>query len=162
MRLIVLAVLAALSCVPARAQAPGSPEAQAAAKDLLAIMSPDMIGQMTDALLAQMWPQLEKAFAGKVGPDAMAEVRAELEHTLKSFVVNATANDAPLVYAKYFSAQELRDMAGFYKTPTGAKALRLLPKVMSEYLGVLMPRMEGLNRDLQGRIQAILAKHGLK
>ena len=117
---------------------------------------------MTDALISQMWPQLERVFGNKVAPDAMAEVRAELERTLKAFVVDATANDAPLVYAKYFSAQELRDMAAFYKTPTGAKTLRMLPKVTAEYLGVLMPRMEGLNRDLQGRIQAILAKHGVK
>jgi hypothetical protein len=162
MRRIVLIVLITLSCLPVRAQAPGSPEAQEAAKELLAIMSPDMIGQMTDGLLAQMWPQLERSLRAKVGPDAIAEVRAELERTIKSFVVDATVNDAPLVYAKHFSVQELRDMAAFYKTATGAKALRLLPKVTSEYLGVLMPRMEGLKRDLQGRIQAILEKHGAK
>jgi uncharacterized protein len=162
MRRIVLIVLVTLSCFPVRAQAPGSPEAQAAAKELLAIMSPDMIGQMTDALISQMWPQLERSLRAKVSPAALTEVRAELERTLKSFVVDATANEAPLVYAKHFSAQELREMAAFYKTPTGAKTLRLLPKVTSEYLGVLMPRMEGLNRDLQARIQAILAKHGVK
>jgi hypothetical protein len=45
MRFIVMIVVAALSCMPARAQAPGSPEAVAAAKDLASIMSPDMIGQ---------------------------------------------------------------------------------------------------------------------
>jgi hypothetical protein len=162
MRRIVLIVLIALSCLPVRAQAPGSPEAQTAAKELLAVMSPAMIGQLTDALISQMWPQFEKALRAKVGPDAMAEVRAELERTLKSFVVDATANEAPLVYAKHFSAQELRELAAFYKTATGAKTLQVLPKVTAEYLGILMPRMEGLNRDLQGRIQAILAKHGVK
>jgi hypothetical protein len=162
MHRIVLIVLVALSCLPARAQAPGTPEAQAAAKELVAIMSHDMMGQLTDGLIAQMWPQLERALSAKVSPAVLAEVRAEMESTLKTFVIDATTNDAPGVYAKYFSAQELRDMTAFYKTTTGAKALRLLPQVMAEYFGILMPRMEGFNRDLQVRIQAILAKHGLK
>ncbi|MBX9775127.1 MAG: DUF2059 domain-containing protein [Xanthobacteraceae bacterium] len=162
MRRIVLVLLLALSYLPARAQAPGTPEAQSAAKELLAIMSPDMIGQLTNSLIGQMWPQIERALSAKVGPEVMAEVRAEMESTLKTFVINATTNDAPVVYAKYFSAQELRDMAAFYKTPTGAKALRLLPQVTAEYFGIMMPRLEGFNRELQVRIQAILAKHGVK
>ena len=162
MRRIALIVLVALSCLPARAQAPGTPEAQAAAKELLAVMSPDMMGQLTDALIAQMWPQLERALSAKVGPAVLAEVRAEMERMLKAFVIDATTNEAPAVYAKYFSAQELRELAAFYKTQTGAKTLRLLPQVTAEYFGILMPRMEGFSRDLQVRIQAILAKHGVR
>jgi uncharacterized protein len=162
MRFVVVLVAAVLSCLPARAQAPGSPEAEAAAKELIAIMSPDMIGQMTDGMLAQIWPKLDAALRAKVGPAAIAEVRAELDRTLKSFVIEATMKDGPVIYAKYFSAQELRDMAAFYKTTTGAKALRLLPQVMAEYYGMLMPRLEVFNRDLQTRIQEIVAKHGVK
>jgi uncharacterized protein len=162
MRRIVLIVLVVLSCLPARAQGPGTPEAQAAAKELVAIMSHDMMGQLTDGLIAQMWPQLERALSAKVSPAVLAEVRAEMERTLKAFVIDGTTNDAPVVYAKYFSAEELREMAAFYKTATGAKALRLLPQVTAEYFGILMPRMEGFNRDLQVRIQAILTKHGVQ
>jgi hypothetical protein len=162
MRSIVMIVaVVALSCLPARAQGPGSPEAQTAAKELSAVMSADMIGQMTDAMTAQVWPKLEGALRAKVDPAALAEVRTEFEQTLKAFVIDAT-KDAPAIYAKYFSAQELREMAGFYRTETGAKALRLMPQVMAEYFGTLMPRMEGFNRDLQTRIQAILTKHGVK
>jgi hypothetical protein len=124
-------------------------------------MSADMIGQMTDAMTAQVWPKLEGSLRAKIDATALAEVRAEFEQTLKAFVIDAT-KDAPAIYAKYFSAQELREMAGFYRTETGAKALRLMPQVMSEYFGTLMPRMEGFNRDLQARIQAILTKHGVK
>jgi uncharacterized protein len=163
MRFIALMVIALLSCLPARAQAqaPGSPEAVAAAKELASIMTPDMIGQMTNGMTAQIWPKLEGALRTKVDPAVMAEVRAEFESTLKTFVVEAT-KDSPSLYAKYFSAQELRDMAAFYRTETGAKALQLMPQVMSDYFATLLPRMEGFNRDLQQRIQAILAKHGVK
>lgn len=161
MRLIVLAVAIALSCLPARAQEPGSPEAQVAAKELASIMSGDMIGQMTQAMTAQIWPKLQAAFAGKVDAATLAELRAEFEKSLKDFVVEAT-KDAPAIYAKYFSAQELREMTAFYRTPTGAKALRMMPQVMAEYFGTMMPRMEAFDRDLKARISAILKRHGVK
>jgi len=161
MRLIVLVALAALSSLPVRAQAPGSPEALAAAKNLAVVMSPDMLGQMTDAMIAELWPKLEGALRTKVDPAVLAEIRSELERALKEFVIDAT-KDTPSIYAKHFSAQELTEMAAFYKTSTGAKALRLLPQVMAEFYGTLMPRMEVFNRELQTRIQAILIKHGVK
>jgi hypothetical protein len=161
MRFVVAVAIAALACLPARAQAPGSQEALSAAKELASIMSPDMISQMTKSMTAQVWPKLENALRAKVGPDVLAEVRTEFEKTLNAFVIEAT-KDAPSIYARYFSAQELRDMSAFYRTETGAKALRLMPQVMSEYFGILLPRMDTFNRDLQTRIQAILAKHGAK
>lgn len=34
------------------------------------------------------------------------------------------------LYASAFSEQELRDLSAFYKTPLGAKTLRVLPKIM--------------------------------
>jgi hypothetical protein len=116
---------------------------------------------MTTSMTAQVWPKLEAALRTKVGPEVVAEVRTEFERTINAFVIEAT-KDAPAIYAKYFSAQELREMTAFYKTQTGAKALKLMPQVMADYFGTLMPRMEGFNRDLQTRIQAILAKHGVK
>ena len=48
----------------------------------------------------------------------------------------------------HFSAQELRDIAAFYKTPSGAKALQLLPTVTAEYFGMLMPRMESFQSEI--------------
>jgi hypothetical protein len=161
MRLLIMAVVVALGCLPARAQGPGSPEAQVAAKELSEILSVDMIGQMTDAMTAQVWPKLEAALRAKVDAATLAELRAEFEKSLKEFVVEAT-KDSPAIYARHFSAQELREMAGFYRTSTGAKALRLMPQVMAEYFGTLMPRMEAFDRELQKRIQAILTRRGVK
>ena len=88
MRLIVLFVVVVLGCLPARAQGPGSPEALEAAKELSGVLSADMIGQMTDAMTAQVWPKLEAAFRSKkVDPETLAELRAEFEKSLKEFVI---------------------------------------------------------------------------
>ena len=59
-----------------------------------------------------------------------------------------------------YSVQELHDLAGFYKTPVGAKALQTMPKVMTEYFATMVPRMNDLQRDFQARMQAIMQKHG--
>jgi hypothetical protein len=159
MRLIVLVLVLALRAVTAQAQDAGSPEAVSAAKDLMAIMSPDMIGQLTQGMTAQMWPKLEAEFGGKVDQATLGELRAEFEHSLNQFVLDSMT-DAPAVYARYFTAQELRDIAGFYKTPAGAKALQLMPKVMADYYGSLLPKLTGFQTALVGRIQTILQKHG--
>jgi uncharacterized protein len=58
------------------------------------------------------------------------------------------------VYGSRFSDKELQDLINFYKTPTGAKLVKLLPAISGEVgqkLGVLLPQ----------RLPAIMKKHGL-
>jgi hypothetical protein len=159
MRLVVLIVIAAFGCVSAHAQGPGSPEAQAAANDLAKIMSVETIGQMTKAMTAQVWPKLEAGLRAKVDAETLAEVRAEFEKALQDFTVEAMT-DAPAIYARHFSAPELREMTAFYRSPTGAKALQLMPQVMAEYFGAILPRTQAFERDLQARIVAVMTRRG--
>jgi hypothetical protein len=160
MRLIVLVTALVLRAVVAQAQDTGSPEAVSAARELMAIMSPDMIGQLTRGMTAQVWPGLEKELVGaKVDQATLSELRTEFEQSLEQFVVDAM-KDAPAIYARYFSAQELREIAAFYKTPAGSKALQVMPKVMAEFYGTLVPRMTSFQKEFQARFQAILQKHG--
>jgi hypothetical protein len=159
MRIAVMLVIAALACAPAQAQGPGSPEAQAAATELSKIMSVETIGQMTKAMTAQVWPKLEVGLRAKVDAETMAEVRAEFEQALQDFTVEAMTA-APEVYARHFSALELREMIAFYRTATGAKALQLMPQVMAEYFGAIMPRTQAFERNLQARITAVMKRRG--
>lgn len=58
------------------------------------------------------------------------------------------------VYGSRFSDKELGDLIAFYKTPTGAKLVRLLPTISGEVgqkLGVILPQ----------RLPALMKKHGL-
>ncbi len=159
--LVVLVVMLSSLPVAARAQGPGSPQAQEAAQELLNIISGDMLGQIGRAMTAQVWPQLEAELGSKVGPAALTELRGEFEKILERFLIESM-KDAPALYAKHFSAQELRDIAAFYKTPSGAKALQLLPTVTAEYFGTLMPRMESFQREIVAMTQRVLQKHGVR
>jgi hypothetical protein len=165
MRLIVLLLMIVLRVTTAAAQTPPpaapSPEALAAAKELMAIMSPDMMRQMMQGMVGQMWPQLERSFGPKIDAATSAELRAEFESTLQQWVTD-TMQDMPPIYARYFTVAELRELAAFYKTPVGAKALSQMPRVMADFTAIMLPRMASFQVQLQARLQAVLQKHGIK
>jgi len=158
-----VAVTALVSCLvlPAHAQDSGSPEALAVARDLSAIMTGDTMTQITAAMTAQIWPSIERTFGTKVDAATLAELRAEFEKTVSSFTADVM-KDAPAIYAKHFTAQELRDMVAFYKSPTGVKALHEMPKVMADVGTEMAPRMQAFQGHLNTRVRAILEKHGYK
>ena len=60
-RLVLSVLLAAALAAPVFAQAPApSPDALAAAKELATMMGGDTVGQMSAALTAQIWPNIEQ------------------------------------------------------------------------------------------------------
>ena len=117
--------------------------------------------RMTDIMTSQMWPQVEAQFAGNVDGATLAELRVEFENSLTAFT-GEVMKDAPAVYARYFTAAELRDMVAFYRSPTGLKALQTMPQVMGDVMNQMVPRMQVFQEDLKSRIAAIMQKHGYK
>jgi len=159
----VLAGWAGLLATPcAHAQAEGSAEAIKVATELMAVLSKDMVAQMSGQMTAQIWPTVEQELH-KARPDidaaTLSELRAEFERLQLDYLADVMKG-APVVYAKYFSAQELRDMLAFYRTPTGEKSLRVLPQVMSEFLGDLMPRLQEVQEKTTESFQKILRQKG--
>ncbi len=160
-RLLGIVLLCGCLAAPVRAQDAGSPEALRAAQELAAIITGDTISQLSRTLTAQLWPRIEGQFGGKVDGATLAEMRSEFERTLASFTAEMM-KDAPAIYAKHFSAPELRDLLAFYKSPTGKKALQIMPTVMADVTTQMMPRMDAFQRDLNTRLEAVMQKHGYK
>jgi hypothetical protein len=169
LRALLLASAVGMSIVtPAAAQqtAP-SPEAIDEAKKLIAIMSPDMIADMNAKIFAQLWPSMEQALRTQFSTlDAAAadaiktEIRATLEKELTA-EVTALMETMPAVYARYLTAAEMRDIQAFYRTPSGAKALKVMPEIMGETMGSLTPRMQGMIQRINVAVVGILQKRGL-
>ncbi len=161
-RLVVLAVICgSLAFAAARAEDAPSPEALKAAQELAQIVSADTVNQMSAAMTAQIWPNIESSLATKIDAATLAELRTEFEKSVAAFA-NETMHSSPAVYARTFTAQELRDILAFYKTPTGTKALHTMPKVIGEVMAEMAPRMQTFQQDLNTRMIAILEKHGYK
>ena len=158
MRIAVLLVALTFGIGAARAQ---DAEALQAANELASIISADAVNQISRELTAGFWPNLENALKSRVDDATLSELRAEFEHRLVLFGTDAL-KDAPAAYAKYFTAQELRDITAFYRTPTGAKALQTMPKVMFEYLAGVRPKVQEFQQGMRTSVQEIMQRHGYR
>jgi len=161
-RLFALAIICGLAALPAaRAEDAPSPEALKAAQELSALVSGDTVNQMSAAMTAQIWPNIENSLSAKIDAATLAELRAEFEKSVAAFA-NETMQSSPAVYARNFTVQELREIVAFYKTPTGAKALHTMPKVVGEVMAQMGPRAQAFQQELNAKLIAILEKHGYK
>lgn len=160
-RLVTGLLLAAAFAASVHAQTPSAPppEAMAAAKDLAALMGGDTVAQMSAALTAQIWPNIEQQLGPKVDAATLAELRGQFEASLSNFSKEVMA-DSPAVYARHFTVEELRAMLAFYKSPVGQKALHTMPTVMTELGQQMAPRMQAFQTDLHAKMEATLKKHG--
>jgi uncharacterized protein len=147
-----------------RAQNATSPDALAAAQELFSVMSTDMMEQMVQQGLTQIWPPMEQALRGK-NPDidatALSGLRDDIARIYRTSVSDAL-RDAPAIYARYFTAQELRDIMAFNKTPTGVKALATMPKIMGEIMKMLVAQAPAIQAQLNTAIVGAVEKRGLK
>jgi hypothetical protein len=111
----------------------------------------------------QVWPAIEREVRGKspnIEQSTLAELRTEFENIQMRYMAGVMA-DAPKIYARHFTAAELRDMLAFYKTPTGQKTLKVMPQVMSDTLAMIMPQMQGLQAQIITAFQEVLRKRGI-
>jgi hypothetical protein len=143
----------------AAAQAQPTSDALAAATDLFTVMSADMIGQISSQMTAQLWPLVERDLRQKVDAAALSELRKEFER-IQADAVTEAMKEGPPIYARHFSAAELRELAAFYRTPLGKKTLRSLPAITGEIMQSLMPRMQAMQASTQERFGAILRQRG--
>jgi hypothetical protein len=160
-RFFTLWLLWGVLVMPARADDAPSPDALAAAQELSALVNGETIAQMSGAMTAQIWPSIEQSLAGKIDAATLAELRAEFERSVAVFA-GETTKFAPPVYARHFSAVELREILAFYRTPTGAKALNVMPTVMNDVMSQMGPRVQAFQQELNTKMVAILEKHGYK
>jgi len=152
---------AGASAPPLRAEAAdGGPkvtkEAVEAARDLLVLMSHDMIARLVDQVTTQMWPAIEsrlRAYNKTLDEAALADLRKELERIQVDYMMNIV-KDGPEIYARHFSAAELREIIAFYRTPTGRKLLDTSPQLSAEVAAMITPHMP----EFYGRTMEVFVK----
>lgn len=163
-RLLVLRIAIALVAVPTGAtpglsQDVGSAEALQEARTLVSLMS----GSITaNPAAGQTWPLLESEIRNKfprIDAATLAELRNEYERMQIGYAAEVVS-EAPRLYAQHFTAQELRDIAAFYRTPAGAKLLTVLPQAMSELVANELPRLQAMQQRLTQSFERILQARG--
>ena len=82
---------------PAAAQGAPTPEALAAARDLVAILTKETIHQISARMVAQLWPGVERSLRAKqpnITPAQVADLRGEYERIFDDYMTKLMA-DAP-------------------------------------------------------------------
>jgi hypothetical protein len=151
---LISAPMILIPLTPAQAEEPNA-DALAAATELFGLLSKDMIGQVVENVTAQTWPAMEASLRANnpnADPEAFGAMRKEFEAIQKEYMADVL-HDAPAIYARNFTAAELHDMMAFYKTPTGAKMLRVTPQITTEILSVITPRL----KEIMARTRAAFA-----
>lgn len=147
----------------AAAQGSAQSDALAAANELMTVMSKDTVQQMVANLTNQLWPSVERALRTKradIDQKTLSDLRSEFERIQLQYMANVMA-DAPAVYARHFTAQELRDILAFYRTPVGQKSMRAMPQVMSEMFALVMPKMQALQAQIMDAFTRALRQRGI-
>jgi hypothetical protein len=55
----------------------------------------------------------------------------------------------------------MRVLAAFYGTPTGAKLLQALPKILPEAFAIVLPRMQSMTSETQDAFLKLLRERGV-
>jgi hypothetical protein len=166
-RIVLVACLALSFALPssfAQSAAPVDPDSAAAVKELLVAMNyresmrqtiaqvqsnlPSMMLQATENIIKnnQAMTQAQKQAALE---------KAKLDIPLAVGSLNSAFSDPALMdeiaaemvplYARHFSAAEIRQLAAFYRTPVGAKMVAAMPQIAGESLQisqkVILPRI---------------------
>ncbi|HKY87934.1 MAG TPA: DUF2059 domain-containing protein [Pseudorhodoplanes sp.] len=150
---------ALLLAAQARAQSP-SPDAMAAAKELVeASKTTDafktllpMMMQQIKPVVVQKRPAVEKDF------DQIVPLMIEAANEQ----VGKFAEGIAVIWASNFTADELRQVSAFYRTPAGQKFLQQMPVIAQQSMAMGQKFGESLMNDLQGRMKDELRKRGHK
>lgn len=181
---VILAALA-LAAPLAYAQQPASAPATAAVdqktvaavRDLLSAMKySETMSQMMKQMTAQL-PQMlmeQAAVSIRNSPDLTEEQRKEAMEKVQGMlpeivsaardvledpkVIEEMIDAMPALYARHFTYAEVIEMGKFYKTPLGAKTLKVMPQLMGEAMQigqqVVAPRVEAMQQRLMKKLQS--------
>ena len=166
LRVLALAtVLAAVSfpAASARAQGQSAGETGEAAQALFNQLFAHSFVALNAQAVEIAWPGIEAALrAQKPGIDAatLAELRREFER-IRLARLSEAVKDVPAIYARHLNADDMRVLAAFYSTTTGAKMLQALPKIMPEAFAIVLPRMQSMTAETQDAFLKLLRERGL-
>jgi hypothetical protein len=156
--MLVICLTVCLSAAePARSQTP-SPDALAAARELIETMHAvdylkSIVPAMMQALkpaIVQNRPQVERDY------DAIAPLLLEGFNARMSDLIEQIA----VLYARNFTADELREVVAFYRRPTGQKFVQKLPAITQESMVLGQRFGQSIGNEIRARMIEELRKRG--
>jgi hypothetical protein len=144
---------------PALAQAP-SPDAMSAARELMLVTkSIEMVKSILPAVANNLKPAVVQ---GRPEVDRAYDTILPIVMESMSDRMDKAVDEIAALYASNFSAQELRELAAFYRSPTGQKLVEKQPLIAKESMAIGQKFGQAVAKEIQGRIVEELRKAGIK
>ena len=168
MSLRLLAFAAALTAanflpVAARAESSPSSDTMAAAQALFTHVFAHGFVALNAQAVETAWPGIETALRAhkpSIDPGTLTELRREFER-IRLARLSEVVKDVPAIYAHHLTADDMRVLAAFYSTATGAKMLQAMPKILPEAFAAVLPRMQSMTAETQEAFLKLLRERGL-
>jgi hypothetical protein len=158
-RLLIIACLILLPISVSPAQTP-SPDAMTAARNLVTTMKlADQYKALLPAILLGLRPALTQD-----RPEIERDYDAMMPMIADAFTpyYSAMVDDIAAVYAKNFTADELREIEAFYHQPAGQKLLEKAPVIAQQSMQVGQDVGRKAADDLRARLTEALRQKGHK
>jgi hypothetical protein len=154
-------LLAALSLPAAPAAADElSPQKRADIERLLEMTGATKIGKQMAVVLAAHMAQSLKRSHPEIPQKALDVLPEEVGAVFEAHIGTFLAAIIP-VYDRYFTAQEVNGMIGFYSTDLGKKAISAMPGLMNESMAISQQWGQALEPAIAERVRARLKKEGI-
>jgi hypothetical protein len=163
MRMRATIVAAWLAIAPALAQTPAptptvSPEARAAAKELIEVMqATDQFKKVLPVIMQQLKPLIVQG-RPEIARDFDLSMPAVIDAMTAKF--GDLADSIGMIYALHFTADEMRQMTAFYRTPVGQKFVEKMPAITQQSFAVGQKFGEQIAGDLRQTMIEQLRKRG--
>jgi uncharacterized protein len=139
-----------------------SPEALTAAQELFAVTFERAGTQLNAQAVDHTWPSIENALRAR-NPDLDAATIAGLKQEFERIrlaKLRAVIKDLPQTYARHLTPQEMREIAAFYRTPTGTKLMQVVPSVVGEVFAIVLPAMPSVVNDTHEEFLRLARERG--
>jgi hypothetical protein len=131
LRAAVCALLLAVGAAAAVAQQAAAPHPDriAAAKDLMEVTG---VNKQLDGMIAAMGQGFRKGAQDAAGSATAEAAGKEFDSHMARLMSyrQAMLDDFAALYAEKFTAEELKAVADFYRSPTGAKFIQTMPELI--------------------------------
>jgi hypothetical protein len=156
---LVLAVVVALCAGPVVAQ-PAGDDPLPAARELIAVMrTTDQMKQLLPSIMQMLKPLITQG-----RPEVADDVDSLMPVLLDGMNarLDELTNEIAELYARNFSADEMRQVTAFYRTPVGQKFLEKMPALAQQSLSLGQAWGQQVAVELQTQMIEELRKRGHK
>jgi hypothetical protein len=139
------------------------PDRTAAAAELFAVLFDNAFVALNAEGVEIAWPGIERALRADnptIDDATLGIMRKDFER-LRLARLRELMKDIPELYARHLTAEEMRDVAAFYRTKSGSRMLQVLPIIVPEAFAVALPRLQKLNGEAHELFLKELRERGL-